>query len=362
MNIGRAYRDVVTLLSMKMIHLMPFDIDLLCGNRARRRCVLGAIGAITLMYTREDSIYLMWRAMTSNLQTFPVVLENLTKWYGKTLGINNVSFEVREGEVFGFLGPNGAGKTTTLRTLLGLIKPTSGRATILGQNALAGNSQLRKEIGYLPGISATYDRYRADKYLMFMAQMRRKNLSREIAELAERLKLDLTKHIHDQSKGNRQKVAVIQAFMHSPRVLLLDEPTSGLDPLIQREFEKLLNEVKARGACVILSSHVLSEVEHLADRVAVIDQGEILLVEEVQSLKSKARRRIELIFPRNVTASEFSNIQSLSEIEISREVLRCVVVGSEHELLQRAVNLGVIEIRTQEASLEEIFIDLVGAR
>jgi ABC-2 type transport system ATP-binding protein len=291
-----------------------------------------------------------------------ISLEKLTKNYGSTRGITEVTFDVNAGEVMGFLGPNGAGKTTAIRTLLGLIKATSGNATILGKNALVPNIELRRKIGYLPGIAATYDRYSALKYLDFLAHMRGLELESEIRTLARRLNLDINEHIHDLSKGNRQKVSVIQAFMHSPEVLFLDEPTSGLDPLVQREFEKILDEARDRGAAIILSSHVLSEVEHLADRIAIINQGAIVIVDEISTLKSKARRRIDLFFDKEISKNDFSKVPNIKEIEVEDGSLHCVVTGSEHELLKRAVELGVSEVRTQESSLEEIFLDLVGSK
>jgi ABC-2 type transport system ATP-binding protein len=291
-----------------------------------------------------------------------ISLEKLTKNYGSTRGITEVTFDVNAGEVMGFLGPNGAGKTTAIRTLLGLIKATSGNATILGKNALVPNIELRRKIGYLPGIAATYDRYSALKYLDFLAHMRGLELESEIRSLARRLDLDINEHIHDLSKGNRQKVSVIQAFMHSPEVLFLDEPTSGLDPLVQREFEKILDEARDRGAAIILSSHVLSEVEHLADRIAIINQGAIVIVDEISTLKSKARRRIDLFFDKEISKNDFSKVPNIKEIEVEDGSLHCVVTGSEHELLKRAVELGVSEVRTQESSLEEIFLDLVGSK
>jgi ABC-2 type transport system ATP-binding protein len=295
-------------------------------------------------------------------RTVAVSLEKLTKNYGTSRGICEVSFEVYAGEVMGFLGPNGAGKTTAIRTLLGLIKASSGKATILGVNALDSNVNLRRKIGYLPGIAATYDRYTALGYLDFIARMRGLELEGEIRTLARRLDLNITERIQDLSKGNRQKVSVIQAFMHSPDVLFLDEPTSGLDPLVQREFEKILDEARDRGAAVVLSSHVLSEVEHLADRIAIIDQGSIVVVDEISTLKAKARRRIDLFFEKQIAEGDFAKVPNIKEIEVVDGSLRCVVTGSEFELLKRAVDLGVTEVRTHESSLEEIFLGLVGAK
>lgn len=291
-----------------------------------------------------------------------VHLENLSKFYGKTVGIKEVSFDVHQGEVFGILGPNGAGKTTAIRTLLGLIRATSGSAMILGENALTSNTELRKRIGYLPGIAATYDRYTARGYLKFMAEMRGLTLDSRIESLARRMELELDTHIHDLSKGNRQKVSVVQAFMHDPDVLFLDEPTSGLDPIVQREFEKLLQETRSRGAAVILSSHVLSEVEHLADRIAIFFQGRILVVDEIAALKKRARHRIEFTFEHEVSPEKFGRFENVEEVTSEKERVSCVVIGSQRELLKRALELGAIEVRTQESTLEEIFLDLIGAQ
>ncbi|MFM8192984.1 MAG: ABC transporter ATP-binding protein [Actinomycetota bacterium] len=291
-----------------------------------------------------------------------VSLNILTKNYGTTRGITEVSFDVNHGEVMGFLGPNGAGKTTAIRTLLGLIKATSGNATILGVNALVPNVELRRKIGYLPGIAATYDRFTARGYLRFIARMRQLNLDKAIARYAKRLELNLDDHIHDLSKGNRQKVSVIQAFMHSPEVFFLDEPTSGLDPLVQREFEVMLNETRNRGGAVILSSHVLSEIEHLANRIAIIDKGRIVVVDEIATLKAKARRKIELFFDKPIHNSDFLRVPNIKEIQAMDGSLTCVVTGSENELLKRAVELGVNQVRTEDSSLEEIFLGLVGSK
>lgn len=296
--------------------------------------------------------------MTSHIA---VSLNKLTKNYGSTRGITEVSFDVHHGEVMGFLGPNGAGKTTAIRTLLGLIRATSGNATILGVNALTPNVTLRRKIGYLPGIAATYDRYTARGYLNFIARMRKLDLSNVINRYAQRLDLDLDDHIHDLSKGNRQKVSVIQAFMHAPEVFFLDEPTSGLDPLVQREFQVMLDEARERGAAVILSSHVLSEIEHLANRIAIIDRGKIVVVDEISALKARARRRIELFFDKPIHNSDFLRVPNIKEIQAMDGSLTCVVTGSENELLKRAVELGVTQVKTEESSLEEIFLGLVGS-
>lgn len=286
-----------------------------------------------------------------------IKLDRLTKRYGRDRGIEDISFEVRRGEVFGFLGPNGAGKSTAMRTALGLIEATSGTSEILGQNSLRHNSKLMAEIGYLPGALAVYKNLTGRQYLKYISRLRGRDCQSEIQSMSERLKLDLDKHIHDLSKGNRQKVGVIQAFMHKPQVLILDEPTSGLDPLIQREFEAILEETKARGAAVLLSSHVLSEVEHLADRIAVISEGRILLNEEIEVLKSKVAHTITLTFAEPPKAANYADFGR--DLAIDGNTLTCSITGSEAQLLRQAVADGVLTVRTNEPSLDQIFLKLI---
>lgn len=288
-----------------------------------------------------------------------ITLDRLTKFYGKSRGIEDLSFTVEPGEVFGFLGPNGSGKTTTLRTLMGLIDATSGSATILGRNALLRDPSLRAAIGYLPGALELYQNLTGRGMLTFLAKMRGVDCTRYIEEYAERLDLDLDRHIHDHSKGNRQKIGVIQAFMHQPDVLLLDEPTSGLDPLVQREFEVMLHQARDRGAATILSSHVLSEVEHLADRVAIINNGALVVVEHISTLKDRAVRTIDLFFDAPVSGDLFTGIEGVKQVTTSGRQVSCTLMGAETALLAAAVAHGVQSVRTREPSLEEIFVELI---
>ena len=294
------------------------------------------------------------------MSTTPAVsLHKLTKFYGKSRGIENISFDIAAGEVFGFLGPNGAGKTTAIRTLLGLIHATSGSAEILGQSALTNNPELRSRIGYLPGALSLYKKYTAREFLAFFARMRNTNCDTAIENYSKRLGLDLDKKIGELSKGNRQKVGVVQAFMHQPDVFFLDEPTGGLDPFAQREFEGMLAEVKERGAAVMLSSHVLSEVEHLADRVAIISDGKLLVVDYISSLKDKAERSIDLYFDRPITTELFSTIPGVKDVHVRSQMASCTIVGSENSLLKVAVDNGLTTVTTHEPSLEAIFLSMV---
>ncbi|CAB4590034.1 unannotated protein [freshwater metagenome] len=288
-----------------------------------------------------------------------ISLNHLTKSYGKSRGILDISFEVFPGEVFGFLGPNGAGKTTAIRTLMGLIKASSGSAQILGVDALTSSPSIRARIGYLPGALSLYENYTAAQLLHFFSKMREKNCDQLIVEYAKRLDLDLHRKISELSKGNRQKIGVIQAFMHHPDVLFLDEPTSGLDPFAQREFEAMLEEVKARGAAVMLSSHVLSEVEHLASRVAIINEGKLLVVDQISALKDKALRTIDLFFDEPISVALFTSIPGIKDVIARGNLITCTVIGAETILLKVAVENNVISVQTHEPSLEEIFLHLV---
>jgi ABC-2 type transport system ATP-binding protein len=291
-----------------------------------------------------------------------VEIKGLTKFYGSAVGIENLNLQIKAGEVVGFLGPNGAGKSTTIRTLLGLIKATSGSASFMGKDALVRDPAIRKDVGYLPGAPTYYNKYKAIEFLQLFAQIRGIDCDKYINEYAAQLNLDLNKKIGELSKGNRQKVAVIQAFMHQPKILFLDEPTSGLDPLVQLEFEKILDSAKARGAAVLLSSHVMSEVEHLADRVAIINRGRLVVFEDIATLRARTIRKIDLHFAVEVDSNSFKNLSSVSDVDVHGKRITCTVIGSEHELLKLAVDLGVENVRTHETSLEDIFLAEIGRK
>lgn len=288
-----------------------------------------------------------------------ISLTGLTKYYGRDLGIEDLTFDVMPGEVFGFLGPNGAGKTTAMRMIVGLLRITRGSATVLGTDVATAPASLRHRIGYLPGALALYGNLTGAEYLRFLARMRGRAMNQRINDLSERLNLDLTRHIHDLSKGNQQKLGVVQAFMHSPEVLILDEPTAGLDPIVQREFESMIDEAQQQGAAILLSSHVLSEVDHLAGRVAIVDEGHLLVVEDIATLKRRALRTIDLDFPQPVDTAPFARLDGVTEVRSRGSQVTCTVAGEETALLRQAVELGVLSVRTHEPSLDEIFFSLV---
>lgn len=287
-------------------------------------------------------------------------LTQLTKFYGAQLGIENLSFEVREGEVFGFLGANGAGKTTALRVIMGLLHPTSGSATVFGKDVTRDGPEIRASIGYLPGSLVLYTSYTGREYLDFLASMRRRDCRASYEALARRLDLDLSKHIRELSKGNRQKVGLVQALMHDPQLLLLDEPTSGLDPVIQREFEAILADIRARGGSVLFSSHVLSEVEHQADRVAVLHEGHLVRVAPVEELRAQARRTIDLAFDQVPDLAAFQRLPGVIAATLHGNLVTCTVRGKEQALLAEAVAQDVTTVRTHEQSLEDMFFELIG--
>jgi ABC-2 type transport system ATP-binding protein len=288
-----------------------------------------------------------------------IKLEGLTKYYGHNLGVANLTFEVYPGEVVGFLGPNGAGKTTAMRALVGLLKINSGHAAILGMDVSTAGAAVRIQVGYLPGSPSLYENLTGWEHLVFLARMRGTDCKPMINSIAERLDLDLHRHIRDLSKGNQQKVGVVQAFMHQPEVLILDEPTSGLDPIVQREFAVLVDAAQMRGAAILLSSHVLSEVEHLADRVVIINAGQQLLVDEISHLKQRTIRSIDLFFPHPVAREVFSSIAGIKEVHVVGNRVNCQVIGSENVLLRTAVEHGVESVQSHESSLDDIFFSII---
>ena len=281
----------------------------------------------------------------------------LTKYYGDFPALVDLDLEVHRGEVFGFLGPNGAGKSTTIRTLLDEIRATRGSATILGMDTHAQPVEIRRRIGYVPGDLAMYPNLTGRDTLRYFANLRGGVEWAYVEQLSERLEADLAKKIGDLSTGNRQKVALIQAFMNRPDLLLLDEPNSGLDPLMQREFQDLMREVVAEDRTVFLSSHTLSEVERVADRVGIIRHGELVTVEGVANLRAKAIRRIELAFDGAVDLAPFEALPGAREVTATDGRVSLSFDGDMEALLGTAMSTGALrDLSTREADLEEIFL------
>ena len=281
--------------------------------------------------------------------------EGLTKDYGRRRGLAGLYLEVRPGEVYGFLGPNGAGKTTTIRILLDLIRPTGGRATVLGESPRRGGPALRRRIGYLPGDFVVNGGQSARELLTHLGYLRGGVPRERIEGLADRLELDLSTRIGTLSKGNRQKVGVVQAFMHHPELLILDEPTSGLDPLMQQRFLELVAEARAGGQTVFMSSHVLSEVQQSADRVGIVRDGRMVAVEAVEALRRRAVRRVEVQFDAPVSADTFRELPDILDVEVTGATLRCRLAGRADPLVKAIAQFGVASLSVQEPDLEELF-------
>ena len=282
----------------------------------------------------------------------------LTKVFrGGPTAVRELDLAVRVGEVFGFLGPNGAGKTTTIRILLDLLRPTSGEAEVLGLDTRGAGVEARRRIGYLPGDLALYPKLTAHETLTYLGALRGGVPERQITALSERLGLDLDRPVGTLSHGNRQKVGLVQAFMHEPELLVLDEPTGGLDPLLQQEFHRLVEEAAAAGRTVFLSSHVLSEVERVADRVGIIRGGSLVALEEIAALKQRATRRLDVELARPVDADAFARLPNVREADAERTLLHLVVEGPVDAVVKALAEHEVVSITSHEPDLEEVFLD-----
>lgn len=281
---------------------------------------------------------------------------DLSKMYGRRVALRQVRLRVPENVVFGYLGPNGAGKTTTIRLLAGLLRPTSGYATVFGLDVVGQREQVQRQIGYLPGNFVAYPDLTAAQYLRYLARLRDDRDWSSTEVLAKRLELDLDLRIGAMSHGNRQKVGIVQAFAHRPRLLILDEPTSGLDPLVQREFLGLVREARAAGQTVFLSSHILSEVEAVADVVGILREGQLLVMESVIRLKARALRRVELTFSGPAPGTELAAAAGVRDVHVDANTARITVEGSTADLLRVAAPYGVDNVVSHEPDLEDIFL------
>ena len=279
----------------------------------------------------------------------------LTKLYGQARGIQNLDLQVRQGEVFGFLGPNGAGKTTTIRLLLNLLQPTSGSATIMGMDVATRSVDVRRACGVVSGEPAFFDNLTGRAHLAMMQSYHVRGGERA-DELAHRLGLDLDRPVKSYSHGNKQKLAILQAIAHEPQVLILDEPTGGLDPLVQRVFYQILAEEKARGVTVFFSSHILSEVERICDRVGIIREGSLVALLDVNDLHRQRVRRMEVTLSRDVEASEFQ-LDGVEVIHCEGHHAELRVSGGVGALIQHLATLPVEDVVFPEASLEDTFTE-----
>jgi ABC-2 type transport system ATP-binding protein len=291
----------------------------------------------------------------------PVIqTHDLTVYYGKHRGIKNVNLVVEQGEAYGFLGPNGAGKTTTERVLLDVIRPTSGSASIFGLDCRKQGVELRKRVGYLPGELALYANMKADQFFEMYEFLRGDNGSQGYwREVAERLDLDISRRIGKFSRGNKQKVGIVSAFMSKPELLVLDEPTSGLDPLVQQTVMEMVREVKSEGRSVFFSSHILPEVQAVCDRVGIIREGQLVATEKVEDLTGQQLKRLTIHFERMPPVGAF-DLAGVSEIERSDQSVSLEITGEMPELMTLAAGFGITDIESQAVSLEEIFLTYYG--
>jgi ABC-2 type transport system ATP-binding protein len=285
-----------------------------------------------------------------------IVAEGLTKSYGASRGVIDLSFRVQAGEVFGYLGPNGAGKSTTIRTMLDFLRPTAGRITVFGLDPRTDAPAIHRRIGYVPGEFGLYERMKVRAYFEAFAAFRHGAGAAAFGKLAERLELDLDRPIHELSHGNKQKVGLVQAFMHEPDLLVLDEPTQGLDPLVQQTFYELIDETRARGGTVFLSSHILPEVERTCDRVGIIRDGRLLTIDDVGSLKAKALRSIVFHFATPVDPDVFASLPSVVAVDGHGDSVALTIQGELDEVVKEAARHTVVNVETREPSLEEIFL------
>ncbi|MCM8749434.1 ABC transporter ATP-binding protein [Thermomicrobiaceae bacterium CFH 74404] len=292
------------------------------------------------------------------MDSLPIQVNGLTRFYGKTRGVDDLAFTVERGEIFGFLGPNGAGKTTTIRLLMGLIQPTRGSARIFGLDCWRDATAVKSHVGYVPGDARLYEAMTGAQFLDFLAGFRPGIDPARRRMLVERFDVDLSRTIKHLSKGNRQKLALVQAFMHDPPLLILDEPSSGLDPLMQRELLTFLREEQARGKTIFLSSHLLYEVEQVADRVGIIRDGRLVAVATIEELKRQRTRRMEVAFSMPIDLAQLASVDGVQVLQV-REGGRWVELGVSDGLpvlLRRLSELPVVDLVYAPPDLDSVFM------
>ncbi len=293
--------------------------------------------------------------MSTQTQEPAIVIDNLQKSYGSVQAVKGISMSVEHGEIFGFLGPNGAGKTTTIRCMLDVIRPTGGTIQVLGFDAQRDTHALHQRIGYLPGDVRLPGQMTGRQVINYFSRLQ----GREpvlLKDLVARFDVEMKRPLKGYSKGMRQKIGIVLAFMCDPDVLILDEPTSGLDPLLQRAFNEFLLEEQARGKTVFMSSHIMSDVEKVCHRVAVIRKGELVTVEEVESLREKAGQRVTVEFGDAVTIEELARIPGVSDVILNNHAYHLNVGGTMDPLIKAFSRHEVIRLHAEEAPLEEVFL------
>ena len=284
-----------------------------------------------------------------------IEIKNLTKYYGKARGVIDVSFDIKEGEIFGFIGPNGAGKSTTIRTLLNLIHPTSGECTIFGLDTRKYSAKIAEEVGYIPSEIFYYDNMRVKELLKYSASFYKKDSKKRMHELVELMELDVNKRIRDLSLGNKKKVGIVQGLMHEPRLIILDEPTSGLDPLMQQRFFDLIKEENAKGSTILFSSHILNEVQKLSHRVGIVKDGYLIKLEDMNTLREKTYKRVMIESSTPIDQSYFQ-INGTKNFELDGDQLSFLYSGDINLLTEKIANLSVSDLLIDDPDLEDIFM------
>lgn len=290
-----------------------------------------------------------------------ITTAGLSKSYGRQPALVDVGLSVDTGEIFGYLGPNGAGKSMTLRILMGMLRPTSRSATVLGLDCWSSAPRVHRRVGYVPGELALYEKMTGFDHVSFFGHVGARRGELRAADIAERLDLDLRKPVRVMSRGNRQKLGLVLALMSSPELLILDEPTTGLDPIMQREFDAILREHTAAGGTVLLSSHVLSEVQQVADRIGVLREGRLIAVEKLHTLRQKSLHHLVVEFTGPARADVFRDVPGVRDLVIDGETLRCNAPEQAlNELIQRIAQFTVVDLECAEADLEETFMTYYG--
>ncbi|HET7673759.1 MAG TPA: ABC transporter ATP-binding protein [Candidatus Saccharimonadales bacterium] len=287
-----------------------------------------------------------------------LVIKGLSKKYANSdkYALNNLSLEVKPGEVYGFLGPNGAGKSTTIRTLMNFIQPTSGKATILGLDIVKEATEIKNYVGYLSGDFAVYKKMTGTQYLDYLSELQPLKTKGYEKQLAKRLQAQLDKPLGELSRGNRQKIGLIQAMMHEPKVLILDEPTSGFDPLIQEEFYKLIKEAKQKDTVVFASSHILSEVQKMCDRVGIIREGKLIVERSIAEMASEAAQTFDITFAGKVPLGDLKKIKGVKVISHNKQNVAIHIHGHLAPLFRLLSRHDVTSIDTRNLDLEEVFL------
>lgn len=287
-----------------------------------------------------------------------IEIQNITKDYGGHKGVFDVSFDVQKGEVVGFLGPNGSGKTTTIRQLMGFIKPDKGKVTIFEKDCFEKASEVQGSIGYLPGEIAFMNDMNGLEFIEFMAKMKKIKNKEKMQELIRFLELDPKGKIKRMSKGMKQKIGIVIAFMGDADILILDEPTSGLDPLMQNKFVELIQKEKERGKTILMSSHIFEEIEHTCDRVVMIKDGQIIAVEKMDNIRKNRQKYYEIEFENEHEARKFADYYQ--NVKVDHHRVSFFLKGEVNELLHRLSQVQIVEINARSQSLEELFLHYYG--